>query len=113
MEAKQTHRDAAFAQEFDMKASVYAEMGISRDQFIRSRRIDEGLATLDMTGTPAAAAAPAAPALASNPTNARFGAEYDASAGVYAEMGISRDQFIRSRRIDEGLDSLNVAGAAK
>jgi len=36
----------------------------------------------------------------------KFGEEYDAQAGVYASMGIDRDGYIRSRRIDEGLEPL-------
>lgn len=110
-DAQQT---AVFAAEFDASANVYAEMGIGRDQYIQSRRRDVGLATLSM-GQPASQpeAGSPAPAMAADPANAKYAAEFDANPGVYAEMGLTKDQYIKSRRIDDGLDVLSMTGAAK
>jgi len=40
--------------------------------------------------------------------NAKFEAEYDAAAAVYAGMNITKEQYVKSRRVDEGLESLSL-----
>lgn len=49
---------------------------------------------------------------AKNP-NAAFEKEYDDNSQTYAQMGLSKDQYVKSRRIDEGHDKLSIVPAAK
>lgn len=45
--------------------------------------------------------------------NAKFEAEFEASASVYADMGLSKEQYVKSRRVDEGMDTLSMIPAKK
>ena len=94
-----TPRDREFEAEFDAHPGVYAEMGLSKDQYIRSRRIDEGL---EVHSFRPGAAVPTAQTQTrpSTPRDREFEAEFDAHPGVYAEMGLSKDQYVRSRQRD-------------
>lgn len=40
----------------------------------------------------------------------KFGAEYDQNKDVFQRQGLSRDAYIKSRKIDEGLELLQVKG---
>lgn len=40
----------------------------------------------------------------------RFGAEYDAQNDLYVGMGISRDQFIKTAKIEAGIDQMPTPG---
>lgn len=43
--------------------------------------------------------------------NTKFESEFDAAADVYAQMGLSKEQYVKSRRVDEGLDKLSLVPA--
>ena len=49
---------------------------------------------------------------AANP-NAKYEAEFDAHPDVYAAMGVSKEQYVLSRRRDDGLDKLSIVPAKK
>lgn len=43
--------------------------------------------------------------------NAKFEKEFDDAAATYASMGLSKEQYVKSRRIDEGLEKLPIVPA--
>lgn len=45
--------------------------------------------------------------------NAKFEKEFDDAAQTYANMGLSKAQYVKSRRIDEGLEKLPIVPVAK
>lgn len=45
--------------------------------------------------------------------NAAFEREYDDNAETYAQMGLSKEQYVKSRRIDERLDKLSIVPVSK
>lgn len=45
--------------------------------------------------------------------NLKFEAEYDAAGDVYPSMGLSKEQYVKSRRVDEGLDKLSMVPVKK
>lgn len=45
--------------------------------------------------------------------NAKFEKEFDDNVETYAQMGLSKEQYVKSRRRDEGLEKLSIVPATK
>jgi hypothetical protein len=91
---------------------------------LASKYIDDPTATLDTVQgallkmvcnerAPVPNGAPAPGTSAPANPNAKFEAEFDVHPETYAQMGLSKEQYVKSRRIDEGLDKLSIVPAKK
>lgn len=102
----QAEWEEAFRSEYRSSPVNYRDMGISEASFIKSRMVDEGLGMLSPRrsemNAPRGEVTPPPPDLA----NAKYEQEFQAHSELYAGMGLTKEQFVRSRRLDEGLDTL-------
>jgi hypothetical protein len=100
-------RDAVFQAEYAQSAAHYRELGLSEEEFVRMRRVDEGLEELWPHAARAQQTQSQEPAAdLADPDNQRFRQEYAADAEAYREVGLTEADFVATRRVDEGLDTL-------
>lgn len=99
--------------DYRQNAAAYMANGITEADLVKGRRIDAGLDHLEPgSAAKAAASAPAVNAtLLADPANTGFRNEYEQGRQVYMQNGITEEQYIRSRRIDVGLEPLVIGGA--
>jgi hypothetical protein len=109
----ESSRDEVFAREYDADAVRLKSIGTSKEDYIFSRRVDEGLEVLQPNSYGKSDSDSMADELlgsASDPEAARdseFRAEFAADAMRLKRRGVSETDFILSRRIDVGLESLD------
>lgn len=107
-----------YRREFAEKQKHFAAAGLTEEDYVASRRIDDGL---DVLGAPGSGwrGLPAAPptsatAAASSPTrsparqpeNQGYVQEFEHNRAAFEAAGLTVQDYIRSRRIDDGRDVL-------
>jgi hypothetical protein len=98
--------NATFKAEYAQQRATYQRDGVSEDDYVFSRRVDEGLdvlqpAALDPIESDAVKAVDLA-----DPENAKFRAEFAENRAAYEREGVSEKGYVLSRRVDEGLSTL-------
>jgi ATP-dependent protease ClpP protease subunit len=85
------------------KAAEFIKAGCSVDQ-VRKWFVDREIQARALAPAPAPASGPEAPPKPADDPIAKFGKEYDEQSSAINGIGVTRDAYIRSRCLDEGVD---------
>ena len=94
----------SYQREYQQQSSTLLAMGVTEEQYIHSRMVDEGLALITASPTRNVSNETLEPAeLIFTPDDARYLVEYEKAESTLQGMGVSKEAYVASRRTDDGL----------